>query len=145
MSVRVTGKLTLQLIHEDGSEEVFEATNLVHTQGKGHITYRQAASPIAGPINYMAVGTGNTPPALTDASLVAEVARVTASSVTAAGNVWTMTATFPPGVGTGALQEAGVYDTPNPLATTAMARSTFAVANKGAGDTLNISWTVTIG
>jgi hypothetical protein len=145
MSVRVTGKLTLQLIHEDGSEEVFEATNLVHTQGKGHIANRMLAAPTMGPINYMAVGTGNTPPALTDAALAAEVARVTASSVTAAGNVWTMTATFPPGVGTGALQEAGVYDTPNPLATTAMARSTFAVANKGAGDTLNISWTVTIG
>ena len=143
--IKITGKLRLQLIHEDGSEELFEATNLLTTQGKGHIASRMMPAPTVGPQSYVAVGTNGQPPVLTDTGLGNEIARVLGSTPTVAGAVWTINATFPPGVGTGALAEAGVYDTGNPGATTNLCRSAFGLINKGAGDTLNISWQVTIG
>jgi hypothetical protein len=145
MSVRATGHLTLQLVHEDGSEEVFETDNLVVNNGKASIANRMLQTPAYGPQEYLAVGNNGTAPAVSDGGLVAEVARIHGSSFSVSGQVFTITGTFGPGVGTGPLYEAGVFDTPNPAATTMLSRAAFAVVNKAAGDTLNLSWTVTIG
>lgn len=74
-------------------------------------------------------------------------------------NTITYACTFLPGVGTGAIVEAGIFNDSTPSATeadnagsyasaitggTMLCRTTFAVVNKGADDTMSITWTVTI-
>jgi hypothetical protein len=74
-------------------------------------------------------------------------------------NTITYACTFLPGVGTGAIVEAGIFNESSPSGTTSgnagsyastrtggtmLCRTTFAVVNKGADDTMSITWTVTI-
>ncbi len=58
------------------------------------------------------------------------------------GPVTTYTATFPPGVGTGALVEAGIFN--DPAVGTMLSRVVYPVVNKGAADTMSVTWTVTV-
>jgi hypothetical protein len=51
-------------------------------------------------------------------------------------------ATFPAGTGTGAITEAGILNAAS--AGILLCRTTFSVINKGAADTLGITWTVTV-
>ena len=91
----------------------------------------------------MAVGTGTVAPAVGDTALGAESARVALTSKTRSTNVLTMVGDYAAGVATAALTEAGAFN----AATTGdmYSRATFAVINKGANDTLKITWTYTIG
>jgi hypothetical protein len=54
----------------------------------------------------------------------------------------TFIATVPAGTGTGAITEAGILNAGT--AGTMLCRTVFSVVNKDAGDTLSITWTVTI-
>lgn len=51
-------------------------------------------------------------------------------------------ATFGPGVGTAAITEAGIFNAAS--AGTMLARTAFPVINKGALDTLTLTWKVTV-
>jgi hypothetical protein len=90
----------------------------------------------------MAVGTTSTAAAIGDTTLGAETARVALTSGTASGGVVTYVATFAPGTGTGALVEAGILNASS--VGTLLCRTTFAVVNKGASDSMTITWTVTV-
>ena len=68
-----------------------------------------------------------------------------------ANTVWTQevkdayqayVATFPAGTGTGAITEAGILNASS--SGTLLCRTVFSVINKGAADTLGITWTVTV-
>jgi hypothetical protein len=89
----------------------------------------------------MAIGTGTATPAAGDTTLGTEAGRVTTTG-TATGNQVTYTSTFPAGTGTGAITEAGVFNA-NP-AGTMLCRTTFPVVNKAAGDSIAITWVVTV-
>jgi len=102
-------------------------------------------------MSHMAVGTSNTAPAAGDTNLAAEVgsSRTALTSTVNTSNAVTYACTFNPGVGTGALVEAGIFNygtyAASPTSTQILlCRTIFAVINKGAADTLTISWTVTI-
>jgi hypothetical protein len=142
-AIKVTGRLVMQLLREDGSEEVFEFENLVPDGGKAIIAERMLAAPAAAAMSHMAVGTSGTAPAAPDTTLGAEIGRVALSGTVRALAVLTYTAAFGPGVGTGALVEAGIFNAA--AAGGMLARTTFALINKAAGDTLNVTWTVTVG
>lgn len=118
--------------------------NLVVTTGKELLASR-LASATDNVVGYMAVGSGNTAPAVTDTTLVAEISRVAISVAggTPTGNTVLYTATFPAGVGTGSLQEAGLFNAVS--GGSMLSRTTYAVINKGASDELIINWTITIG
>lgn len=118
--------------------------NLVVTTGKELLASR-LASATNNVVGYMAVGSGNTAPAVTDTTLVAEISRVATSVAggTPTGNTVLYTATFPAGVGTGSLQEAGLFNAVS--GGSMLSRTTYAVINKGASDELIINWTITIG
>ena len=77
------------------------------------------------------------------AALGAEVgsSRTALATKTRNTNVVTMTVSLGPGVGTGALTEAGVFDAG--AAGNMHLSQTFSVINKAAGDTLDITWTWT--
>ncbi|HVQ17929.1 MAG TPA: hypothetical protein VMT27_02695, partial [Actinomycetes bacterium] len=60
--IEMRGRLRLQLIRPDGSEEIREVDNLVVTSGKQLIANRMQAVPTNQHVQYMAVGTNATAP-----------------------------------------------------------------------------------
>jgi hypothetical protein len=142
--VTVTGRLHVFLRDEDtGATRDYYFENLVVTVGKNWIAARMKDAPPAQ-MSHMAVGTGGTAAAAGDTTLGAELARValTTAGGTVAANVVTYAASYPPGTGTGALVEAGILNAAS--VGTLLCRTVYAVINKGAADSMTITWTVTI-
>ena len=140
-----TGELGIVLRAEVGSiKESIHVPNLVVTVGKNFIASRMiGTSPSV--MSHMAVGTATAIPATSDTTLGTEVGRAAFSvAASVAGNVVTYTANFAAGVGTGALTEAGIFNASGAGAGVMLCRTTFPVVNKGASDTLTISWNVTV-
>ena len=141
-TIQVKGRLHIERRNAAGElVEVRDINNLVVTLGKNFIASRMnGTTPAVMP--HMAVGTSGTAAALGDSALGGEVGRV-ALTPSVTNNVVSYSGVFGPGVGTGALQEAGIFNASS--AGTLLARSTFPVLNKAAGDTVTIAWSVTIG
>lgn len=135
--LKMKGKLTIEL----NGEVVQEVDNLVVTVGKNFVASRMTGTSPAV-MSHMAVGTTNTAAANGDTALAAEAARVALTSGITASAVVTYIATFPAGTGTGAIVEAGLFNAAS--AGTLLARTVFSVINKGAGDSMTITWTVTV-
>jgi hypothetical protein len=117
--------------------------NLIVTVGKTAVASSLVTVPGAA-FGWMAVGTGTTAAALADTTLGAEAARV-ASSTSSSSNVATFVGTYGAGVATAALTEAGLFNVVTANSGTLLSHVVFAVVNKGATDTLVITWTVTCG
>ena len=143
--VKLTGALRIEVIGEDGTiKDVREIPNLVVTAGKGVIADRMKGTPAKAAMTHMAVGTSSTTPAAGDTTLGAEVAgsRTALTSTTVSGSVITYVCSFPAGTGTGALVEAGIFNAAS--SGDMLCRTTYSVVNKGASDSMTITWTVTI-
>lgn len=138
----ITGKLDIERFDSTGVlVEKVTVPNIVVTAGKNYIASRIVGTASAV-MSHMAIGTSGTAPAIGDTVLGAQVgAAVALTSSNAVGNVVTYSALFGAGVGTGAIQEAGIFNASS--AGTMLAHTTFSVINKGAGDSINITWTVT--
>jgi len=143
-AIKMTGNLKLVLTDENGNiKQEEEVKNLVVTAGKSFIASRMKDA-TATAMTHMEVGTSSTAAAVGDTALVAAVAssRVTLTSTTVTTNSVAYVASFPAGTGTGALTEAGLFNASS--AGTMLCRTVFSVINKGAADTLGITWTVTV-
>jgi hypothetical protein len=112
--------------------------NTVTTAGKNMIADRLLASPTLGVPTHMAIGTG-TP---SGTALGTELDRNALTSKTRSNAVVTMVGDWAAGDGTGTITEAGVFDASS---TGNMHLSaSFGAITKGASDTLQITWTLTI-
>jgi hypothetical protein len=143
--VMAKGTLDVVLTGADGQvKENVHIPNLVVTVGKEFIAARMADTGIPAQMSHMAVGSGTTAAANGDTALGTELGRValTTAGGSVANAVVTYEATFGAGTGTGAVTEAGLFNASS--AGTMLCRTVFAVVNKGADDTLSITWTVTI-
>jgi hypothetical protein len=143
-AIKMTGNLKLVLTDEHGNvKQEEEIKNLVVTVGKGFIASRMKDA-TATAMTHMEVGTGTTAAAVGDTALQTAVAssRVTLTSTTVTTNNVAYVASFPAGTGTGALTEAGLFNASS--SGTMLCRTVFSVINKGAADTLGITWTVTV-
>lgn len=143
-SIKMKGRLNIVLTGPDGEvKEQHEVDNLVVTVGKNFIASRMKDA-TATAMSHMEVGTGTTAAAVGDTTLGAAVAssRVALTSTTVTTNSVAYVATFPAGTGTGALTEAGIFNASS--SGTMLCRTVFSVINKGAADTLGITWTVTV-
>lgn len=139
-TIKMTGLPTLTLRNQSGViKQKFSVPNLVVNNGKQWLAQRALAGS-ANLMSHMAIGSGNLPPGATDIGLGAELARVALTATTLVGNTITHTCTFGAGVGTGALNEAGIFNPESVM----LCRVTFGVVSKEAGDSLSISWDVTI-
>lgn len=141
--VFASGNLTLTLIDSvTGTvKDSRKVKNLVVNIGKEHIASRLIGSTTL--MDHMAVGSGTVAPLPTDTTLGTELGRVTFSSApTQTAQMLTFLASFPAGVGTGAVTEAGIFNAAS--AGTMLSRTTFLAFNKTATDILNIEWDVTI-
>lgn len=112
--------------------------NTVTTNGKEGIADNILASPTLGKPTHMAVGTG-TPGAN---ALGTESDRNALTTKTRSGAVVTMVGDWAAGDATAALTEAGVFNQSS--GGNMWLSATFSVINKGASDTLQITWTLTI-
>jgi hypothetical protein len=110
-SIKLTGKLLIQKFN-DKKELVYstEVPNLVVTSGKEFIASRIVDSSTFDPMDYMAIGDDAQTGALSQTTLVNELARVTTTSASASGINVTFTGTFGAGVGTGSIVEAGIFN-----------------------------------
>lgn len=128
----------------DGEIKHDETThNLIVTVGKNGIADQLLASPTISKPSHMAIGTGGSGPAAGDTALTTELDRNALTSKLRSTNVVTMVGDWAAGDGTGAITEAGIFDAGS--TGNLYARAVFSVVNKGASDTLSISWTFTIG
>ena len=146
-AIKMTGNLKLVLTDEHGNvKQEEEVKNLVVTVGKNFIASSMNKTTTNSPaaMTHMEVGTGTTAAAVGDTTLQSAVAasRVTLTSTTVTNNNVAYVATFPAGTGTGALTEAGIFNASS--SGTLLCRTVFSVINKGAADTLGITWTVTV-
>jgi len=140
------GELRLVLRGPGGEiKEDRTVKNVVTTVGKGVIADRMKGTPVIAAMTHMAVGTSGTAAAAGDTTLGAEVGSsrtaLTSTGVTAA--VITYICTFGAGVGTGSLQEAGLFNAAS--SGSMLCRTVFSTITKGAGDSLTVTWTVTVG
>lgn len=136
--VPVSGKLTLVLKDANGKVKDIRVANTVTTAGKNAIADQLLASPSLAKPTHMAVGTGS--PSAT--ALGAELDRNAFTTKTRSTNVVTMVGDWAAGDGTGAITEAGVFDAAS--GGNMHLSASFSVINKGASDTLGISWTLTV-
>lgn len=94
------------------------------------------------PFTYCAIGTGTTEPDNEDTALESESARVQGGYTLVSAKVWTNVSTFGAGVGTGAITESGLLNASSNG--TLLCRQTFAVVNKGADDSMIVTWQYTL-
>lgn len=141
-TIKMTGDLKIVLTDENGQiKHEQEIKNLVVTTGKNFIASRMKDA-TATAMSHMAIGSGTTAAAAGDTTLGTELGRVSLTSTTVTTNNVAYVATFPAGTGTGAVTEAGLFNASS--SGTLLCRTVFSVINKGAADTLGITWTVTV-
>lgn len=142
-TLAMSGDLIIIKTSEEGKQEVFERKNLVVAVGKTNIAARMAGNTVAV-MSHMAIGTGNTAATTSDTTLSSELARValTVAGGTPSSNTVTYSASFPAGTGTGALEEAGIFNAG--ASGTMLCRTVFPVINKQAADSITITWVISI-
>ena len=139
-----TGELKIIVTAPDGTvKHKQEIKNLVVTTGLGYIASRMKDA-TATAMSHMAVGTGNTAAAAGNTTLGTESARVALTSTTVTAAAVAYVATFPAGTPATltAITEAGIFNASS--AGTMLCRTVFATVNKDVGDTMSITWTVTM-
>jgi len=140
-NIKLTGNLTIVLNRENGTKDVYEHKNLVVTTGKNFIASRMKDTTDAA-MSHMAIGSGNTAAAAGDTALGTQLDIQSLTSTTVSTNTVTYAATFGAGDGTGAVAEAGVFNAAS--SGTMLCRSVFSVVNKAAGDSMTVTWVITI-
>lgn len=137
------GTISYMLQDADGNVKVKgEFENLTVNLGIAHVTSRllNASEDV---VTHMAIGSGNTAAAGANTALVTETARVAMASstqvtTTVANDSVQYTASFGPGVGTGNVYEAGLFNAASGGVMTN--RVVFGLVTKEAGDTFTIVW-----
>jgi len=141
-SVKVKGNLEVLLLDENGIKKDYrKVDNLVVAVGKDVIAARLLGNTLAV-MSHMAVGTSANAAATSQTALGGEVGRVVLDSSTRSANTLTYIATFPAGTGTGSLAEAGILNAAS--SGNLLCRTTFSTVSKAAGDTVVVTWNVTV-
>lgn len=146
-SLKATGKVHIDVFAADGTlKESRDIDNLVVSAGLSFIAARLSNTGTPTQMTHMALGSSDTTPvgghtALQSAIAGARVA-LTVSGGTVSSNTITFAATFGPGIAAD-VKEAGVFN--DATAGTMLCRTVFPTIPMLSGDTLTISWTVTIG
>lgn len=141
-SIAAKGSLHIQKFN---SEQVLtderHVNNLVVAVGKDVIAARLLGNSL--PVfSHMAMGSSNTAATTSQTTLGAEEGRVALDSSTRTANTLEYVATFPAGTATATLTEAGIFN--DGTTGNMLCRTNFNDVNKAAGDTIIITWNVTI-
>ena len=116
--------------------------NLVVDAGKEFIASRMVGATSLNPVmSHMGIGTSDTIATALNTALLGQTVRVGLSQSVAA-KVITYVATFGVGVSTGDIKEAGIFNAAS--AGSMLCRTTFPVVTKASGDSIVITWVVTV-
>jgi hypothetical protein len=145
-NLELTGALQISL----NNEVVHQCDNLVVTAGKewvaGRFKNTLGGFTIPGEMTHMALGSGSAAAAAANTTLGTELASSRIALTNAGGTVSNATvqydATWTSSHGVYAIEEAGIFDAAS--GGTMLARTVFAIINKGTDDTVTISWTITV-
>jgi hypothetical protein len=145
-NLKLTGRLNIVLKAPDGTvKDSREVDNLVVNTGLAFIVSRMVGTS-SNVMSHMGVGTGTTAAAAGNTALETALgSRKSLDSTTIAGSnneQVVYVATFAAGESTGAITEAGVFNAST--SGTMLCRTVFSVVNKGAADSLVITWTITL-
>ena len=144
-NVSPKGQVSIEIFNSKGDlKEKVHVPNLVVTTGRNYITSRLNDTAQTQVMSHMAVGSGTAAAVLADTVLGTEITRVAFDSDNIVDNVITYVATYAPGVGTGAITEAGIFNDAGANLGDLLCRTTFAVVNKAVDDSMVITWTVTV-
>ena len=144
-NLAITGALQISL----NNEVVHQCDNLVVTGGKAWVANRfkntvGGGFTQLGQMTHMAIGSSGAAAAVANTALTTELNRLALS--TAGGVVSGVTvqydATWSAATPAYSIQEAGIFNAAS--GGNMLARTVFAVINKGTNDTVSISWTITI-
>ena len=139
--LNIKGDVVLVLTDENGNlKQRQEIKNLVVTAGLNYISTKMVSSTTT--VSHMAIGTGTAAPAASDTALGFEIDRNPFTSESSSNGVCTFNAQWAAGDGTGAISEAGIFA--GSQGGVMLCRTTFDTVNKAAGDSLAITWVVTI-
>tara|TARA_R110000787_G_C13278492_1_gene432194 strand:+ start:27 stop:473 length:447 start_codon:yes stop_codon:yes gene_type:complete len=143
-NLAITGALQISL----NNEVVHQCDNLVVTAGKEWVANRfkdtLGGFTIAGEMTYMGIGSGSTAAVVANTTLGTELNRLALANAggTVSGATVQYDATWSAATPAYAIQEAGIFSAAS--GGTMLARTVFAVINKGTNDTVSISWTITV-
>lgn len=141
--LKATGEVLIQKTKADGSMETIKHHNLVVTDGLEWIASRMVDAGSPDQMSHMAIGTGTADPVAGDTQLGTQVHRNALDSQSVSGRVVTYVAEFLAGDGVGAITEAGIFNAASNG--TMLCRTEFPVVTKESGDSITITWSVTIG
>ena len=140
--LKMNGELSIVVTGQDGAiKQELVVPNLVVTVGKGYIASRMAGT-AATVMSHMAIGSGITAPVIGNTTMETSLARVALTSFTATLAVVTAVASFGAGVGTGSITEAGIFN--DATTGTMLCHTTFPLVTKEAGDSIAITWAITV-
>lgn len=142
--VKLSGHINFKLFDETGNlKDEKDIKNVVVTVGKSYLALWLTAATQSDPfMQYIALGTGTNAAVAGDTALQTELATRVAGTLSSTTNVWQNQAVFGAGVNTGAITEAGIFSASS--SGTMLARQTFSAVNKGALDSLQVTWQITI-
>ena len=141
-NLEITGALQISL----NNEIVHQCDNLVVTAGKNWVAGRFKDGSIPDEMSHMALGSGSTAAAAGNTALETELSNSRIVLTTDGGTVSTNTvqydATWTSSHAAYVIKEAGIFN--HASAGTMLARTVFAIINKGTDDTVSITWTITV-
>lgn len=144
-TIKTSGEVIIVLKGSDNKiKNSIIVPNLVVTAGKSWIASRITDANDAV-MTHMEVGTDNTAAAAGNTALGSAVgsSRTSLTATSHSTNTVQYTCTFGAGVGTGALTEAGIFNASS--GGTMLCRTVFSTINKASGDSLAVTWTITVG
>ena len=145
-NLTLTGLVTITLRDADGHIKERAVENTVVTVGKQHVA-DQLSGKLQASMSHMALGDGAIAADISDTQLLGtEIDRKAFTSVDqgtgADANKIIYTCDWPSGEADGAITEAGIFNASS--GGTMLCRTTFPVKNKGAGDSLSVTWILTV-
>lgn len=142
--VKLSGFIQFDLFNEKGELKQHEETkNVVVTVGKNYLAaWLTMATQSDYFMQYIELGTGTNAANASDTTLQTPLPTRLSGSLSSSTSTWQNQVTFGAGVNTGAVTEAGVFSTSS--GGTMLARQVFSVINKGAGDSLQVTWQITL-
>jgi hypothetical protein len=142
--VLVIGTVLLQVFRDGQVVDGNAVTNLVVNAGKDFVVDRlQSLTGSPALMDYMAIGTGVTAAAAGDTTLQTEIGtRVQGALSQPTSTTDRLISTFAAANGTGAITETGRLNASS--AGTLLARTVFTVVNKGASDSLQVTYDLTV-
>lgn len=144
--LKLTGELSIVLKDEFGNvKDTREVKNLVVNSGLAFIISRMVGT-AKNVMSHMALGSGSTATAAGQTDLVALLGSreaLDSTTITGTNNEKVVyVSSFEAGDATGAVVEAGIFNAA--AAGDMLCRTVFNVVNKGANDTMTVTWTITL-